>query len=456
MNNKKYLFLISLLSLIIVSIILFNINNMNVSFNGIVLSQKATNSNEPAGRKVVNFKNPKLKEILLKKFKKGENKNGWLFYPEKYNFIGSEEVRNIKDERKRDNKVTTILRNTIDALDFTYKKPEGENEIYEDEMEKIRILDFNDWGDKDKNNIVDFSDLVYAKNIEYLGLRGQGIRDISFVKELKRLRFLYLGYNFITNVTPISKLENLEAIELNNNRIKDISSLKEINKNNIRSFNLGTSTLGISLPFLDYSGNEIIDFSNFKHLYEEYEISTEGQNINIEPETEWFDIPVLKWFNKTYVVSDERLEKNSEGKYKIKDLNKGNIEIKVVLDGKEHGVWGGDNDDYDWKITISPKKLIEKNKKETGNNEKENLSNEKEKEKIEENKKVLFENKDIDKVEEKNKNNLVKEEKRPLRLPNAGLKGNSIFLLVLISVILYSVVSFKKLKKQININRIIK
>lgn len=456
MNNKKYLFLISLLSLIIVSIILFNTDNMNVSFNGIVLSQKATNSNEPAGRKVVNFKNPKLKEILLKKFKKGENKNGWLFYPEKYKFIGSEEVRNIKDERKRGNKVTTILRNTIDALDFTYKKPEGENEIYEDEMEKIRILDFNDWGDKDKNNIVDFSDLVYAKNIEYLGLRGQGIRDISFVKELKRLRFLYLGYNFITNVTPISKLENLEAIELNNNRIKDISSLKEINKNNIRSFNLGTSTLGISLPFLDYSGNEIIDFSNFKHLYEEYEISTEGQNINIEPETEWFDIPVLKWFNKTYVVSDERLEKNSEGKYKIKDLNKGNIEIKVVLDGKEHGVWGGDNDGYDWKITISPKKLIEKNKKETGNSEKEILSNEKEKEKIEENKKVLFENKDIDKVEEKNKNNLVKEEKRPLRLPNAGLKGNSIFLLVLISVILYSVVSFKKLKKQININRIVK
>lgn len=455
MNNKKYLFLISLLSLIIVSIILFNTDNMNVSFNGIVLSQKATNSNEPAGRKVVNFKNPKLKEILLKKFKKGENKNGWLFYPEKYKFIGSEEVRNIKDERKRGNKVTTILRNTIDALDFTYKKPEGENEIYEDEMEKIRILDFNDWGDKDKNNIVDFSDLVYAKNIEYLGLRGQGIRDISFVKELKRLRFLYLGYNFITNVTPISKLENLEAIELNNNRIKDISSLKEINKNNIRSFNLGTSTLGISLPFLDYSGNEIIDFSNFKHLYEEYEISTEGQNINIEPETEWFDIPVLKWFNKTYVVSDERLEKNSEGKYKIKDLNKGNIEIKVVLDGKEHGVWGGDNDGYDWKITISPKKLIEKNKKETGNSEKEILSNEKEKEKIEENKKVLFENKDIDKVEEKNKNNLVKE-KIPLRLPNAGLKGNSIFLLVLISVILYSVVSFKKLKKQININRIIK
>lgn len=144
MNNKKYLFLISLLSLIIVSIILFNINNMNVSFNGIVLSQKATNSNEPAGRKVVNFKNPKLKEILLKKFKKGENKNGWLFYPEKYNFIGSEEVRNIKDEREKSNKVTTILRNTMYALDFTYKKPEDENEIYEDEMEKIRILDFND------------------------------------------------------------------------------------------------------------------------------------------------------------------------------------------------------------------------------------------------------------------------------------------------------------------------
>lgn len=455
MNNKKYLFLISLLSLIIVSIILFNINNMNVSFNGIALSQKATNSNEPAGRKVVNFKNPKLKEILLKKFKKGENKNGWLFYPEKYNFISSEEVRNIKDEREKSNKVTTILRNTMDALDFTYKKPEGENEIYEDEMEKIRILDFNDWGDKDKNNIVDFSDLVYAKNIEYLALRGQGIRDISFVKELKRLRFLYLGYNFITNVTPISKLENLEIIDLENNRIKDISSLKEINENNIRAFNLGIETLSLSPPFLDFSGNEIIDFSNFKHIDEDYEISTEGQNINIEPETEWFDISVLKWFNKTYVISDERLEKNSEGKYKIKDLNKGNIEIKVVLDGKEHGIWDGDNDDYDWKITISPKKLIEKNKKETGNSEKEILSNEKEKEKIEENKKVLFENKDIDKVEEKNKNNLVKE-KIPLRLPNAGLKGNSIFLLVLISVILYSVVSFKKLKKQININRIVK
>ena len=455
MNNKKYLFLISLLSLIIVSIILFNTDNMNVSFNGIVLSQKATNSNEPAGRKVVNFKNPKLKEILLKKFKKGENKNGWLFYPEKYKFIGSEEVRNIKDEREKSNKVTTILRNTMYALDFTYKKPEDENEIYEDEMEKIRILDFNDWRDKDKNNIVDFSDLVYAKNIEYLALRGQGIRDISFVKELKRLRFLYLGYNFITNVTPISKLENLEVIELNNNRIKDITSLKEINENNIRAFNLGIETLSLAPPFLDANGNEITDFSNFKYIVEDSEISTEGQNINIEPETEWFDIPVLKWFNKTYVVSDERLEKNSEGKYKIKDLNKENIEIKVVLDGKEYGVW--DNDfDYDWKITISPKKLIEKNKKETGNSEKEILSNEKEKEKIEENKKVLFENKDIDKVEEKNKANLVKEEKRPLRLPNAGLKGNLIFLLVLISVILYSVVSFKKLKKQININRIIK
>lgn len=455
MNNKKYLFLISLLSLIIVSIILFNINNMNVSFNGIALSQKATNSNEPAGRKVVNFKNPKLKEILLKKFKKGENKNGWLFYPEKYKFIGSEEVRNIKDEIERAKKVDSIFRNTIDALDFTYKKPEDENEIYEDEMEKIRILDFNDWGDKDKNNIVDFSDLVYAKNIEYLVLRGQGIRDVSFVKELKRLRFLYLGYNFITNVTPISKLKNLEAIELKNNRIKDISSLKEINTRNMGSFNIGIQNLVLQPPFLDFGGNEITDFSNFKHIDEDYENSTEGQNINLEPETEWFDIPVLKWFNKKYVVSDERLEKNSEGKYKIKDLNKGNIEIKVVLDGKEHGAWDEDYD-YDWKIIISPKKLIEKNKKETGNSEKEILSNEKEKEKIEENKKVLFENKDIDKVEEKNKNNLVKEEKRPLRLPNAGLKGNSIFLLVLISVILYSVVSFKKLKKQININRIVK
>ena len=341
------------------------------------------------------------------------------------------------------------------ALDFTYKKPEDENEIYEDEMEKIRILDFNDWGDKDKNNIVDFSDLVYAKNIEYLALRGQGIRDVSFVKELKRLRFIYLGYNFITNVTPISRLKNLEVIELKNNRIKDISSLKEINKRNMGGVNIGIENLVLQPPFLDFGGNEITDFNNFKHIDEDYEISTEGQNINLEPETEWFDIPVLKWFNKTYVVSDEKLERNSEGKYKIKDLNKGNIEIKVVLDGKEHGEWDEDYD-YDWKITISPKKLIEKNKKETGNSEKEILSNEKEKEKIEENKKVLFENKDIDKVEEKNKNNLVKEEKSPLRLPNAGLKGNSIFLLVLISVILYSVVSFKKLKKQININRIVK
>lgn len=61
-----------------------------------------------------------------------------------------------------------------------------------------------------------------------LNLNNQKLSDISSLKNLLVLNNLYLETNFISDISPLSKLFSLKIIILFDNQITDISPLKNL------------------------------------------------------------------------------------------------------------------------------------------------------------------------------------------------------------------------------------
>ena len=178
MKNKKYLFLINLIIIGILSGLVFYSLNINKVFNGNIINQKATNSNEVT---VVNIPDVRLKTTIL---------------------------NNLKGKR------TNLI------LSDNYIKPEDENDIYEYEMEKITSANFDNLG------IGSVEGLDKAINLKSLSLNRNLIRDVKPISKLINLKELYLNVNAIKDISSLETLKKLEVFNIIQNGVTNFDVVK--------------------------------------------------------------------------------------------------------------------------------------------------------------------------------------------------------------------------------------
>ena len=107
----------------------------------------------------------------------------------------------------------------------------------------------------------DFEPLKYCTDLEALDIGHKSCTDISFIKDLKKLKILILAINRITDITPLEGLTNLTYLELFLNNIEDLSPLE--NLVNLEYLNLcHNRNLGDIDPILHYTNLKKLWISN--------------------------------------------------------------------------------------------------------------------------------------------------------------------------------------------------
>ncbi len=134
-----------------------------------------------------------------------------------------------------------------------------------------------------KSGIHDLTGIEFAINLIKLELGDNRISDVSPLKELTNLSRLRLGANYkISDVSPLKELTNLKFLDIDSNRILDVSPLKELT----------------NLTWLDIDDNRIVDVSPLKELTNLKYLDLDGNRIS--------DISPLKELtNLTFLDIDE-------------------------------------------------------------------------------------------------------------------------------------------------------
>ncbi len=116
--------------------------------------------------------------------------------------------------------------------------------LTKEEAEKITYLNVQ------ASNVIDITGIQYMKNLDSLILLNNKIKDISALKQLTNLKNLNLNINQINDITVLKYMENLSVLSLDVNQISDISALKDL----------------INLKSLSLDSNQISDISVLKNL----------------------------------------------------------------------------------------------------------------------------------------------------------------------------------------------
>ena len=130
------------------------------------------------------------------------------------------------------------------------------------------------------------------KSLEALDAFESGIRSLKGLEYAINLTELHLGYNRISDLSPLKNLTNLEILDLHiNGRISDVSPLKDL----------------INLQWLSLRGNQISDISPLKDL-------TDLTYLHLAVNHKISDVsPVSTMTNLTFLdieLNDTRLGKN--------------------------------------------------------------------------------------------------------------------------------------------------
>ena len=263
-NNKtifnKYSKIILLLVVSIISILsIYLVSNANNKvFNANIINQKASNTS----REVVNIPDQELKKFLLNYFKKPD--------------IDRKNYENIY---------------YLKLSDGRYKKPDSENEIYKDEMEKI--VEINGAVINTKLTPMDLTGLEKATNLISLKLPYNKIENIELLRGLNNLRTLDLSSNKLDNVDKLRPLENLRgltSLNLSSNKIENIEVLRGLT--NLRELYLSSNKIENIEPLrgltnlreLRLSSNKIENIESLNGLTNLVKLSlTDNKIENIEP-----------------------------------------------------------------------------------------------------------------------------------------------------------------------------
>ncbi|SCB86553.1 leucine-rich repeat domain-containing protein [Bacillus mycoides] len=120
--------------------------------------------------------------------------------------------------------------------------------------------------------INEIAGLEYMINLEKLTLRESNVTDISFISELRHLKYLDLSSNPIESIQPVSKLENLDMLFLRDNKIADLTPLSQMKKikildligNNIKDLTPLFTVLSLEEVYL--ANNQISNLSGIEKL----------------------------------------------------------------------------------------------------------------------------------------------------------------------------------------------
>ncbi|MDR1668418.1 MAG: leucine-rich repeat domain-containing protein [Oscillospiraceae bacterium] len=93
-------------------------------------------------------------------------------------------------------------------------------------------------------------DLRHAKALEYLGLKGNKITNISPLKNLTALIYLDVSVNNLESIQDLGKLTKLTQLNISDNNITDLGVLRELP----------------NIMELKLSGNPITDISVLKEM----------------------------------------------------------------------------------------------------------------------------------------------------------------------------------------------
>lgn len=119
--------------------------------------------------------------------------------------------------------------------------------------------------DANSSDIYHLGGLEHAENLTYLNVGYNWLTDISPISGLVNLKQLYLENNFISDISGLSGLTNLELLSLGDNNISDISALGPLTNlstlwlYNNQVNNISSMITLANLAELDLEGNLISD-----------------------------------------------------------------------------------------------------------------------------------------------------------------------------------------------------
>ena len=177
----------------------------------------------------------------------------------------------------------------------------------------------------DNNKIENIESLRELTNLTSLELYSNKIENIEPLKGLTSLTELYLYNNKIENIEPLKGLTNLINLSLYNNKIENIEPLRGLT--NLTSLELYSNKIenieslrGLTnLIWLDLNSNKIENVEPLKGLINLKYLFIYNEEINVSPNTNKFNLPVLKKYNGEILdivqASNGILKKNTDGTY---------------------------------------------------------------------------------------------------------------------------------------------
>ena len=400
-TSNKYIKIMLLTLLIIASILSMYLvtNTNNKVFNAKIINQKATNERE-GYREVVNILDQDLKNFLLKYFKKPDNErkdryNDYYLKLSNTNYIKpSDENEIYRDEMEKILELRISNINTKEIpLDLTglekainLRKLELDGNKIEnieplrgltnltilylhynklENIELLRGLTSLTSLSLNRNKIENIEPLKGLTNLTSLYLNDNKIENIEPLKGLTNLKYLSLENNKIENIEPLKGLTNLTSLNLENNKIENIEPLKGLTT--LTGLSLSTNKIENIEPLkvltnlitLYLSNNKIENIEVLKGLTNLTRLDLYHEEINVSPNTNKFNLPVLKKYNGEILdivqASNGLLRKNSDETYsftrEVTEVQTVNVGIGIFSeDPKTDANWNANDPIYILKI----------------------------------------------------------------------------------------------------------
>lgn len=268
------------------------VEGVNALKDEIIKAHKKSEEEKPEEKpenKIVEFGDAKLKEKLLNFFK---NYNG----------------KDIVDEDMKEY--------DFKLYDKNYRIDPSATELTVKDMEQLQSFGHRSY---DENyNVVEFNSIKgieAAKNLETLTISGnpddssKSFKDVTPLKNLKKLKLLRLSHNAINDLTPLKDLSGLEKLYISHNQIEDVSIL-----NNLKN-----------LKNLDISVNKVNDISDLKDLTKVENLDMRNNKIS--------DISVTKNYkNLNWLMANNNQIKDISSLKSNTELNYLNLENNQIED----------------------------------------------------------------------------------------------------------------------------
>lgn len=272
----------------------------------------------------IEFKDPYVKEILLKLFKEKKS-----YSSEKYGIKLSEDYTMPADQ----DFITVKEAKLVEKLSLTNKF------VFNEETKKF---------DRTYKNITSIEGLEHFTNLTELFLMFNDISDITPIQNLTSIKSLNIANNKISNIDFISKFTELTNFTFDNNKVSDLTPIKDLK--NLEYLNFKNNLISDLTPikntpvksFITVYGNYIKDLSVLKDFTAKKEAYSEY--VFLEPDTNTFELDLkdIKG-GEDYYLSDEALAKinavriPNTKKYKFtaqptQSLEKERIETEILGD----------------------------------------------------------------------------------------------------------------------------